>query len=276
MCPAECSPAFARVMIAYRTRGGTIVRWTLKETFNAATPYTFQLQAGRTTNQLAGDWTNVGAPTSLYTVTDPNQQSFHTPLDAFYRVQLTCTAGTFVSDPVAAAGSLSYKDWRIVSDLIRRAEHDSRDWQQGYLLKTRGVGAPCPRCLDPQTGNPRDPNCPVCKGTGKACPYYYPQACMPVLIHTFPAFGAQIDQENGRGTVEDTEHGGRILFPAQLATDDIWVARDTDERYIIRTIKPTDTWKGLWIVADISLHLLPKKDSIYQVDIPGQLSNLAA
>ena len=109
--------------------------------------------------------------------------------------------------------------------------------QEGYMLKRRISGVPCPVCLDHQTREVRDPACPVCWGTGWECGYFFPMSCV----------WADMDPK--------TYH-----------------TKKTDDRFYVHSVQNVLEVKGVPLVADVELRLAPASDPIYDLPIPQQLA----
>jgi len=271
-CPPSCENVFDMVHVSYLIRGGTHVMWSLLPTFTDPTPWTFQLQVGHGGTPTADDWENVGLPlvNACYAV-DPGQILYSVvTLPIYYRVKLTTSVGVYYSDPVAKAGILSVRDWRIAKEIVRkeklRFKHISQD---GYLLKRRVMGSNCPICSDFQTLETTNPYCPQCWGTGKECGYFYPVSCI------WADFSPQsqrmnIDDQGMRGTVQDIKLMARMLMLPLISEQDVWVNRKTDDRYFIQAIQHTAEIRGVPLIANVELRPAPFSDVVYKIAIPQQ------
>jgi hypothetical protein len=271
-CPSACENVFEMVHVSYLIRGGTRVMWTLREKFNDPQPWMFQLQAGRTANQDADDWTNVGLPmtNSCYMI-DPEKRNYSKGgQDAHYRIKLVTPVATYYSEPTAKAGILNLRDWRLAHEIIRKERLRFRyATQDGYLLKRRITGNNCPRCLDLQTMEVKDPYCPQCWGTGKECGYYYPIGCVWADLSPLTR-RRQLDNEGMRGTVRDIVITGRMLMLPLIEEKDVWISRKTDDRYYIESIQDVAEIRGVPLVANVELRPAPYTDVIYNIAIPQQ------
>jgi hypothetical protein len=149
-------------MISTATR----VVWTLLPTFLDPGPLTFQLQTGTTSNPNADDWEDVGLPVvDQYFAFDDEQRVWGKTEWTHYRVVLTTALGVYYSDPTGGLGILDRRSWRIAREKARtqlKAFKVGNVGQQGYLLKRRWTGIPCPVCTDYMTRASRNPDCPTC------------------------------------------------------------------------------------------------------------------
>ena len=276
VCPTRCESVFDRVVVSYRISQGSMVMWELLDTFIDAKPYLFQLQVGTTANNDADDWADVGGPVEDQFFAVDAEQRVRGKLNwTHYRVLLTTGNGTYVSTPVDARGTLNKRDWLMVRNTHRFEAVRMRQMagQEGYLLKRRVTGQACRVCTDPMTFESRNPFCPSCYGTGRECGYYYPIGCtwtdMPA-----PASHVQRDGQQ-RGTVDDERVAtARMLVTELLIEEDVWVSKVTDDRYYVHSVRPTASLRGVPIVADVGLRLIPYSSPIYALTIPQQLAAL--
>ena len=271
-CPPSCENVFDMVHVSYLIRGGTHVMWALLPTFLDPTPWTFQLQVGHGGTSTADDWENVGLPlvNACYAI-DPGKETYSViTLPIYYRVKLTTSVGVYYSDPVAKAGILSARDWRIAKEIVRKEKLRFRHIaQDGYLLKRRVMGANCPVCSDFQTLETLDPYCSHCWGTGKECGYFYPVSCIWADFSP-QSQNMNIDDQGMRGTIQDIKVSARMLMLPLIREQDVWVNRKTDDRYYIHSIQHTAEIRGVPLVGNVELHPAPYSDVVYKIAIPQQ------
>ncbi len=273
-CRPDCDPVFDRVVVSHLIAGPTRVMWELLPTFTDAGPLAFQLQVGTTNNNDADDWQDVGLPVvDQYFALDDEQRVWGKTNYTHYRLRLTTSAGTYLSAPESGMGVLDRRSWRLARDLVRSTRQAMRvgdAGQRGYLLKRRWTGADCPVCLDPMTKEVRNPQCTTCYGTGKLCGYYYPMSC--VWAELAPrARRTELDGGQGRGTIEDVVVPAKMLMVDLLGEDDIWVADRTDDRYFVHRVQHVEEMRGVPIVANVELRLVPFTHVAYAIPIPDAL-----
>lgn len=269
----RCPPVFDRVHVSYLIRGGTRVMWDLVPEFTDPQPHVFQLQAGRVGLVEGGEWEDIGLPmeNSFYAI-DGSQHVYGMTQWTHYRVALTTPRGVYYSEPTNLLGVLDRRDWRIAREIVRKERLRHRlVAQDGYLLKRRFSGLKCPTCLDLQTDVPRNPDCPVCFGTGYQCGYYYPLGCVwadlsPQSVHK------EIDTEGSRGVIADIIVSARMLAVPLLEEYDVWVSADTDDRYYVHRIQNLAEIRGVPLILSAELRLAAYTDVIYDVQIPEQIA----
>lgn len=271
VCPLSCELVFDMVHVSYLIRGGTRVMWTITPEFSDPLPWVFQLQGGQSGNPDADDWTNIGLPVEdgIYAI-DPNQNDFGKEISAHYRVELVTPVATYRSQPTNKEGVLNVRDWRLAREIIRKERLRARySAQDGFLLKRRVTGTNCARCLDLQTGEITDPECPECWGTGKQCGYFYPMNC--IWADLSPAASTiKLDEQGMRGTIQDMAVKARMLMLPVIAEYDVWVSAKTDERYVIRSLGNVAEIRGVPLIVTAELRKLPFTDIVYSIEIPEQ------
>jgi hypothetical protein len=268
---------FESVQVSYLMRGGTRVMWRLNPRLDLPLPWLFQLQYG---THPAGNasWVDVGnlEPNIFYRI-DTDRRDFGQRITGFYRVRMIAGAIEYTSRPVSVDGTLSYRDWRIASEILRQEKvRAGYAAQEGYLLRFRSTGNPCSRCLDPQTDEPTDPNCPHCFGTGVQCGYYYPLACVWADMTTADR-NLMLDRQLAMGTVDHVVVSARMLMvPPFIGAKDIWVSQRLDQRYEIGKVQHIAEMRGVPLIANVELRLLPYTHPIYAVAIPAQDARITA
>lgn len=276
-CPNVCPPVFDRVLVTYTIRNGTLVQWTLLPTFTDPLPYTFQLQVGRTPSNDSDDWEDVGLPIeNIFCAVDGTQRVYGKTNWTHYRVKLTTSKGTYYSDPVNYLGILAKHDWLIVNQIIRNRTTLYRmgEGVQGYLLKRRVAGQKCTNCLDYQTQEVRQgTDCPRCYGTGFECGYFFPMACVWAKLNP-RSYRVHLDSGQMRGTIDDQVIKTEMLAANLLYEDDVYVVAKTDDRYFVHSVQHTAEWRGVPVVANVELRLVPFTSRIYEIPVPEQLRAL--
>lgn len=278
ICPTDENPSvFDRVLVNRLVRGGSRVMWEMRDDFFDPQPFEFQLQAGYTGNNDSDDWVDVGfSVIDTFVAFDDEQRVFNKyPNRTWYRVLVTTPIATYASEPTAGMGTLSVRDWRIARETIRqqqkRLQFDAG--QRGVLLKRRITGEDCPTCLDYQTREVRDPDCPDCWGTGKRCGYFFPMDCIwadmdPKTYHT------ELDGGKGRGTTSDIRVKARMVNTWLLGEEDVWVNLVTDDRFYVHRVQNVAEKRGIPLMADVELRPAPYTDIIYTIEIPQKLAEL--
>jgi hypothetical protein len=275
-CAPQCPSVFDRVVVSYLIRGGTLLTWELLPTFTDEGPLEFQLQYGTTDNNDSDDWIDVGLPVeNVYFAYDGEQRVFGKTNWAFYRVKLTSSIGVYYSDPANANGTLERRSWRLAREMVRQRKKAYRvgvGAQEGYLLKRRWTGVPCPVCLDYMTREVRNPDCPQCYGTGFKCGYFYPMAC--VFAEMDPRTYHLTIEDQQRGVIKDVAIRAEMLMADMVSEQDVWVAKKTDDRYFVHEIQNTAEIRGTPLVAKVVLRLIPYSSILYTINIPQQLQYL--
>lgn len=271
-CKVRCEPwIFDRIHVLPLIRGGTRVEWSIHPRFRDPSPYLFQLQVGRTSNPLSDDWEDVGeAVEDTYFAEDPEQRLYGMGSWTHYRIQLTTSVATYLSNPASVLGDFDKPDWTRIQALSRQLSQRLRKkaGTEGYLLKRRIYGEPC-TCLDQQTGEVRLPNHDRCYGTGIVDGYFDPYPCYFVEF---------LSQKKTRSHVSDlqTQNDGpvvsaRMLNVPMLHSYDVFVDKGSDQRWIVHKIEAEVEVRGVPVIlAPVELRLAPFSHIIYTLPIADQ------
>lgn len=259
---------FRRVSVDNLVENQTRVWWQIEPTFRETGPYTFQLQVGSTDLEEAIDWQNVGPPVvDGFTATDPKRRERGSVLTTCYRVTLTTPHATYVSPAAQSFGELNDKDWLTAREIIRKEKlRHSKVSINGYLIKALRYGKLCPRCLDPMTMEPTDNSCPVCLGTGFERGFHpaVPLQCWDLT----PQIIDETQDIRLKGTSRENAYVvARVVGYPALNNYDVWVNAQTNERWLLREIKVAAALRGVPIVYEVKLGLIPFHNGIYKLPV---------
>lgn len=261
---------FRRVSVDHMVRGVTRVWWQLEKVFKEPGPYVFQLQFGRTGLRDATDWTDVGAPvTNGYFAYDASWREGGYTLMTHYRVKLTTPQNVYVSQAANVFGELTERDWILSREIIRKEQLRHRLVSiPGYLIKPMRYGVPCPRCRDQLSSEVTDSNCPVCNGTGFEVGYHPAQ---PMQCWDLSPQNEQSDVGEPKGTTRENPYvDARVIGFPGLNKDDIWVNGSSDERWVVETIQVTAALRGVPIIYQVRMGLVPFSNTVYAIEVGGE------
>lgn len=259
---------FARLMVAYKGRGGAVVSWELDRHFVDPQPWVFQLQynPGEVVGE-ADDWTDVGLPqTNAFSAVDGDQRLYGKGLEMGYRVVLTTPRGVYNGRPTLVRKWDKY-DWCITREIIRKEllAGDRFTAVHGYYLKAKRTGTPCPACLDPLTGECLNSDCEVCHGTGLEDGYY---AALPAKYMEVTNVASR-EQRGETGTERKHVRSGRFVDFPYPVQGDAWVSRDSDERFYLHTVSEKAAHRGFAYIWEVELRQAPFTDPLYDVPLEG-------
>jgi hypothetical protein len=259
---------FRRISVDHITHGETRVWWQLEPTFREEGPYVFQLQVGSTAVSEGIDWQNVGDPViNGFMASDAAWRNSGSVIATHYRVTLTTATAVYVSDAAPCSGLLPERDWLIAREVVRKERLRLRKVAiDGYLIKALRYGKPCGRCRDPLTQEPSDNSCPVCNGTGFEIGYH-PAVPMQCWDLTNQIINETQDLQIKGTTREDAYIQARVIGYPALNNYDIWVNAATDERWIVRDITIAAAMRGVPLVYQVKMGLIPFHNGIYRISV---------
>jgi len=264
---------FRRLFVDHMIRGVTRVWWQLDRAFNEPGPHVFQLQVSQTPLSDTAEWRNVGPPiTGGYYAADDAWREAGGQLLTHYRVTLTTPTNIYVSEPQAVTGVLPDRDWLLAQEIIRKEKLRQRYVAvEGALLKPMRFGARCD-CREELTDEPADSNCPVCSGTGFKVGFHppLPMQCWDISPQVI---AEDIDNQMKGTTRENAMITARVIgFPA-LSKWDVWVNGTSDERWLIHQIKVVAQLRGVPLIYEVTMGLVPFSSGIYAIEVGGEPAN---
>lgn len=263
---------FTRVTVDYAIRGTARVSWSLESRFYEPEPWSFQLQVAEA--DILDDntiWTNVGSPVvGGYEKTDTEARAYGKKQDVYYRVVLTTNIANVYNSPSATVlGNIGEHQWNIYQELVRKEDLRLRRLEvgiEGYLLRRKQSGTPCPACTNPFTDEQTDSQCPTCFGTRFEGGYYAAQSS----VYADPGlFGNEhrVDLQARGSTNIPTKAKARFLASPDINTFDIWVNKSTDVRYNIRGANAIGAVQGLPVSHEVLLELIPFDSVVYSFSL---------
>lgn len=270
-CGYGCDSVFSRVHLSFLTRGKVQITWDMDPVFADSMPWTFEVQRSNGPAETC-DWVAVAGPIQDSCIAyddDPSLTGLRNNLH--YRIKLTTSRDTYLSEPVGMTGVLTKRDWILAREILRRETLRAKlTASPGYLIKRRLGGEPCTRCLAPGTQTAQDPNCPVCQGTGTVCGYYRPIDCVWADFGLIPR-GTNLDTSGPGGTVSDQLRIARMPMYPFVGEQDIWVNRQTDERFRVISTETIAQFRAIPIIVNAKLFALPFSDPVYDLPVLDQM-----
>lgn len=268
--PPPDNPVFQIVTVDYLVPGGARVSWTLQPHFIDPTPatYLFTLQESPSGVPTADDWVSIANIVNGFTLTDPTKRLFGKTNNLVYRIQLITTLGTYYSDTADVLGHLSYRDFRLAREILRKESLRHRLYTSidGFFFKARRGGTVCD-CTDPLTGDITNSYCAGCYGTGFVGGYYAPVASS--FCDVSPEESREHrETEQGRGTVKDIAIQGRFLGTLPPIQGDVWINKSSDERYYMHSVKEEATLRSVPLIYTVELRLAPYTDPLFLLPRP--------
>lgn len=261
---------FQRLLVDHMFHGTTRVWWSMLGSFNDPQPQSYQLQAGYTGNTNALDWINIGTPSinAYYLDDDTVREEAGKRLLTHYRVVVTTPRGRYVSNPQGIWGTLSVKDWNFAKEIVRkeRLRQDELAAKPGYLLRKMRYGVRSTANTDPLTGQVVDSDYPGSWGTAFKVGYHPPVNVQAEFLNeniVERRGGASISENNTR----PAEFVARFIGFPDMAKEDVWVDATNDQRWYVGDIDVTASVRGVPLVYQVKLSLIPYDHIIYKIPV---------
>jgi len=256
------------------TSKSKLISWELDRRFVPTSgQFTFYVESG----YAAGSWTRLN-PTSPVIdqsyYTDATTNKYGLINNIYYRVILVDGDSEYISTPQSVTGVLTLRESAILRNLLRQQYLRLTNLHagvQGWLLRRRHWGTRCTVCTDFDLENQvSNPNCTTCYGTGIVYGYYN---AYPFWMEFVGGMQSQIEMKSPTGVEDNIIRQGRCIAYPIISSYDIWVADDTDTRYIIRTVKTVAELKERPVIYTISLHEIPAGQIEYSVPLQASSSS---
>lgn len=274
--------AFSRVQVVTNPLGGTMIAWGLKEGFEVKGPMHFYVDFGR--SGVHNEWQplNTVPIVDSCIAFDLAQRHWDQLVDFYYRVRLVAPedldeAGqcrSWASQPYQANGLWVKRDWLLAREIIRKEYLMQRKrtnvTQVGWLLKRRRFGQRCPQCKEYITDDVQFSQCPVCFGTGFTGGYF---KAIDFRLTLDAPWNRKFERDGTIGMRNDIIRQGRAVAYPYLDTRDVYIRRDSGERFFVMAVSQAAEVGGVPIVVQAELRLAPTTDIIYTVPLSGGSSS---
>ncbi len=273
----ECG-VFKRIQVVMQPLGGSMIAWELQEGFGAFGPFDFYVDVGEAgTNE----WTTLNTEPIVNGCMyfDTCQRYWDQLSNVYYRVRLvlpsltdpnTGTCVVHLSQPQQANGIWSKRDWLLAREIARKEYLLQRKrtnlTARGFILKRRRYGIRCPQCREYDTGEVVNGQCPNCFATGFTGGYY--TAINLTLTENAP-WQRQFKSDGQISLRNDVIRQGRGISYPYPDTRDVWLRRDTGERFVVESVKTEAEVGGIPVVISLELRLAPVTDIIYTIPLTG-------
>lgn len=263
---------FDRITVDHLVLGGTRVAWSLRPGFVDPDPWYFQLQAGYAGTPDADDWEDVGeaGENTSYAI-DDDRRLFGKSWDVAYRLVLSTPNGTYTSEAAHSYGLLPKRDWLIGREIVRQRKllHRKYTGWEGWLLRRRQRGTtPDPTDLavavtDPLTGGIITTQVPETYGTEFEGGFFEPYATYFQL--TEEQWGKPRTELGTKNPVQ--QRAETVAFP-RVDHGDVFVHAGSDRRYAVHPLTVTSQHRGVPLILNCELRLIPSSDVVYQLTMP--------
>lgn len=268
--------AFKRFQIVNHPLGGTLIAWDMKETFFAKGPLHFYVDFGRAGTD---HWETLNQTPIVdgCMYMDSKQRYWDHLVSFYYRIRLvlpneidplTGTCRVIASQPWIGNGVWSKRDWLLAREIARKEYLLQRKRTNltavGYLLKAKKFGVRCTACIDRNTDELLNPMCELSYGT-KFLGGYYP--AIPFTVTESAPWTREFKRDGQVSLRNDIVRQTRAVAYPYLDDGDIYVRRDSGERFYIHSITQIAEVGGIPIVVSPELRLAPVTDIAYKVPL---------
>jgi hypothetical protein len=271
-----------RIQVVTQPQGGTLIAWEMRPQFKAKGPFHFYVDFGRSGTH--GEWETLNqlpiVDDCVYM--DVKQRGFDHLADFYYRVRLvlpneidpeTGKCKFCISEPQQANGVWSKRDWLYAREIARKERLMQRKRTNltavGFILKRRRWGQPCNVCREYDTDEVQA-QCNVCFGTGFVGGFF---KAVDFTVTMDAPWSRDFKRNEMVAVTNNISRWGRAVAYPYLDTNDLFVRRDSGERFYVNEIKQIVEVGNIPVVVAVELRLAPTTDQAYQVPIYGGSSS---
>jgi len=177
---------------------------------------------------------------------------------------VTGTGAIYYSTAARADGGLPWDQYVTAREIIRKEylRLTKQVGVRGCLFRRRDWGDLCD-CVDYDTGEPAEPHCSECYGTGIMEGYYSPWAYWLDINNE----SQKLSRDDSRGMVGDIEVTARAVAYPYPQTNDVWVSTETDRRYFVQAVQVSASVRHKPLILKLQLGLAPETDIVYNLDL---------
>ena len=237
--------------------------WEMDPAFDAAAPWTFQLEESET---QAGPWKALSPElVGVYAWGETGPRLAPKDPVLYFRIRLTAAGRTHYSHVMSPYGDLGRREFLIVRDIIRQELLQQRKMSgvQGAIWRKAIFGPLCTACTDFVTEEPTSSTCKVCWGTGRVPGYHGPY---PLWVTVSPDNRRKHMTDNDQtGVKEPYANLGRVVGTIRLKKDDIVVDTAADRRYFVDDVQNLLEIRRYPVVQQATLNQIASTHPAYQL-----------
>ena len=271
-----------RIQVVTQPRGGNLIAWEVWPGFKGQGPFWFFIDVAR--SGAHGEWQSLNTlpvvDDCIYM--DHRQRHYDHLADFSYRVRLmlpneidpeTGHCKVCLSQPQQANGLWSKRDWLLAREIARKENllqaKRTNMTAVGFILKRRRWGQPCVVCQEFDTKEVQA-TCNICYSTGFVGGYF---KAIDYVFTVDAPWDRNFKRDETLAVTNNITRKGRGLAYPFLDTNDLFVRKDTGERFYINTISQVAEVGGVPIIINAELKLAPVTDDAYDVPLGGGTSS---
>jgi hypothetical protein len=209
---------------------------------------------------------------------DPMQRHWDELADFYYRIRLvlpdeidpgTGEPRVYQSQPQQASGVWCHADWRLARWIARKEYLYQRKavnrTSSGFILKRRRWGQVSEQTVDWDSGVVQHTDSEIDYGTGFLGGYFPARDFTVSLVDD--QWPRQFKVDPSLSVRNKSIRNGRAVAYPYVDTFDVYVRRDTGERWYVQKINTVGEVGGIPVVVLLQLGLAPVTDIIYKVPL---------
>lgn len=242
--------------------------WEVTPGFTAPAPWSFTVMQAPTPQ---GPWTAISPLLSGVRRWHDDRKRIVPKSDTlWFMCKLTHGDRTRESAAVAPYAVLGRREFLIAREIMRKEVLHARTGAgvQILIYVVATSGPKCTVCLDPITGQVRDPACPSCHGTGRAEAYYGPYKAWTLITPRARTAG---HQEGGMGVEEPSQFEMRMIASLPLKKNDIIGDPVTGRMYYVDASQNVAEMQRVPLVQNVYVLEAPTSDPAYNLKLKEEV-----
>lgn len=247
-----------------------LLKWVLEPTILPLQDYEFRIE--RSENISDGFKHLYTASGTAPDYIDYTAEFHNVQRKYYYKVTATNTkSGAIIVAPI---GTWEGEPNLVAMEMIRRLDFllDDRTGHPTFVFGQMSEGPRCSECWDRATSRSTNPDCPVCKGTGRYGGYYN---AVLVMIDFYP--DAKVTAHTGWGETQEAQMDILLSSYPTLKNRDILIKADNNKTYIVDNVRPIEEPGSDTIIHQVArVAEMNRSDIETKLNIPEDIRTEAA
>lgn len=258
-------PVIAKLDIVPDYAKGFLFSWRLRGGFNDPKPWKFKIQGALSEK---GPWTDISPILdNIMSWRSEGGLRVNKSNVIFVRLVLKTPSNTYISNIRTPYGDLDRKEFLIGREIMRKEVlHMSKlAGTECMVWSTANYGAPCPRCIDPITGQSRDSHCRYCLGTGFELPYIgpFPSWC---IFSSDDKHQVQLNP-SGTGMLEKKSFNVRMVNAIPVKKNDVVHDTKSGKRYYVNNVQIIAELRRIPLIQSLTVDEIATSDPAYNIGL---------
>lgn len=229
-------------------------------------------------DESMGPWTTLNPATPVVdgcVYIDDAKYRYGMVSDVWYRVRavLTDPLGVkpdieYESAPAQLQGALTDRAYLVAKNILRAFYKQlmKGGGQQGFFMKRKIWGDPCPNCVDFDVDTVVNAHCGICYGTGIVGGFH---EGMEFWVMPKPVQGRQ-RSISAIGTTDDYTLSAECAAYPWVDAEDMWVDAKTNERFLVKSVSHVVELERKPVILNLNMVKISNTDEFMEVPVADE------